>query len=81
MIRECILVTLLVFTLGKNNFSCFLSFLTFDFSTVLAKDVDKLDETEEYVTSGDLEEVKETRVARSFPEKSASKVYLLFGSD
>ena len=53
----------------------FLSFLTFDFSTVLAKDVDKLDETEENVTSGDLEDVKETRVARSFPEKSASKVY------
>ena len=39
--------------------------------------MDKLDETEENVTSGDLEEVKEVRVARSFPEKSASKVELL----
>ena len=37
----------------------------------------KLDEAEENVTSGDLEEVKEGHVARSFPEKSASKVLLL----
>ena len=37
--------------------------------------MDKIDETEENVTSGDLEDVKETRVARSFPEKSASKVH------
>ena len=36
----------------------------------------KLDEAEENVTSGDLEDVKETHVARSFPEKSASKVLL-----
>ena len=46
----------------------------FQLKKVFARDVDKLDDAEENLTSGDLKEIDETQEARAFPEKSAAKV-------
>ena len=73
MMRQFILVTLLFSTLGNHSF--FPNTLFIKLIKVLARGVDKLDGNEENATSGDLKEIDETHEARSFPEKSAAKVY------
>ena len=80
MIREYILVTLLISTLGKIIFGYFYSFqiIVFSTDTVLARELESRDDTgtEDNVSNVDLEEANETREVRTLPEKAAAKVDL-----
>ena len=78
MIREYILVTMLISTLGKIIFGYFLSFQIFVFSTdaVLARELESRDDAEDNVSNVNSEEANGTREARTLPEKAAAKVDL-----